>query len=56
MLARLALSETGADKIDVLDEDTTIEEIARHNSGSQILLPLHRESLRLRRAILKVEK
>ena len=47
MLGRLAISKTGADEIDVLDEDTTIDDLARQASESQLLLPIHRESLQL---------
>ena len=48
LLSRLSLTETGVDKIDIMDEDCNLDDIARHKSKSQLLLPLHRDSLNIR--------
>ena len=55
ILGRLALNKSGVDKIDPLDKDKTIDDLARNNAKSQILLPIHKENLQICRSIAKLE-
>ena len=55
MLKRLALSDTGGNKINPTNDDVTIDELARHAAETPILLPIHKDNIRIWHTIAKME-